>query len=238
MSARILRVAVVGAGGRMGRLACRLVTEASDLELAARIERKDDLSRALRECAAEVAIDFTVAGLGAEHGHAMLDAGVRPVLGTSGVSAEQNAALDGAARERGLGGLVVPNFSVGVWLMLEAARTAAAYYERAEIVELHNARKKDAPSGTAVATAELLARAWGRDSHAGIPIHSVRLPGVYSNQEVLFGGPGELLCLRHETYDVECFASGILAALRYAPTALGVARGIGPALELARRSAQ
>lgn len=234
MSSAALRVAVVGASGRMGRLACRLVRAAEDLELVAEIEREHELGAALRAGRPEVAIDFTVAGLGAAHGMAMLASGVRPVIGTSGVSASENAELDRVARERGLGGLVVPNFSLGVWLLLEAVERAAAFYTSAEIVELHNARKKDAPSGTALATAEILARAWGRDSIASVPIHSVRLPGVLSNQEVLFGGPGELLCLRHETYEIECFANGILAALRYAPTALGVGRGIGPALEHAR----
>lgn len=233
-SASPLRVAVVGAAGRMGQLACRLVRAAEDLELVAGIERAQDLSAELRAARAAVAIDFTVAGLGAAHGMTMLELGVRPVIGTSGVSATQNADLDRVARERGLGGLVVPNFSLGVWLMLEAVARAAAFYTSAEVVELHNLRKKDAPSGTALATAEILARVWERDSIASIPIHSVRLPGVHSNQEVLFGGPGELLCLRHETYDVECFSNGILAALRYAPSAIGVARGIGPALEHAR----
>jgi 4-hydroxy-tetrahydrodipicolinate reductase len=226
-----LRIAVVGARGRMGRLACALVDEADDLELAGALDRADDLAQGLRDARAEVALDFTEAGLGAEHARRMLAAGVRPVIGTSGVSLEENEALDRDARERGLGGLVVPNFSLGVWVLTRACELAARHFDAAEIVELHHAGKKDAPSGTAVATAELLAGIWGRADASGVPIHSVRLPGLYSNQEVLFGGRGETLSLRHETYDIACFAPGILAALRYAPHAEGVARGIGPAFE-------
>jgi 4-hydroxy-tetrahydrodipicolinate reductase len=127
---------------------------------------------------------------------------------------------------------------LGIWVLMRAAELAAQHFQAAEIVELHHAGKKDAPSGTAIATAELLARAWGRADTAGIPIHSVRLPGLYSNQEVLFGGTGETLSLRHETYDIACFAPGILAALRYAPHADGVARGIGPAFEHASAHAR
>jgi 4-hydroxy-tetrahydrodipicolinate reductase len=231
-----VRIAVVGAGGRMGRLAVRLVREAGDLELAAEVEHGDDLSAVLRESGAAVGLDFTVAGRGFEHGRTMLAAGVRPVIGTSGVSLDENRDLDRLARQRGLGGLVVPNFSLGVFVLLRACELAARHFPSAEILELHNARKKDAPSGTAIATAELLAAARDADP-AAIPIHSVRLPGVYSNQEVLFGGRGELLRLCHETYDIECFSAGILAALRYAPTATGVARGIGPAFEHAARPA-
>lgn len=235
MSAERARVAVVGARGRMGRLACRLVREAPDLELVAEVVREDALDAKLRASEAELGLDVTAAGLGAAHARAMLALGVRPVVGTSGVSAAENAALDAEARALGLGGLVVPNFSLGVWLLLRAVEDAAKHFTRAEIVELHHERKKDAPSGTAVATAELLARAWDRDSIEGIPIHSVRLPGLLSNQEVLFGGRGEVLALRHETYDVECFSAGILAGLRYARTATGIARGIGVAFEAAAR---
>lgn len=231
MSARA-RVALVGAGGRMGRLARGLLEQSADFELAAAIERGDDLSAALRASGAELGLDFTVAGLGAEHGFAMIACAVRPVIGTSGVSLEQNDALDRAARAKGLGGLVVPNFSLGVWLLVEAAERAARFYARAEIVEMHHADKLDAPSGTALYTAERMAAARGTQP-AAIPIHSVRLPGLYSNQEVMLGGPGELLRLRHETYSPACFSPGILAALRYARGATGVGRGIGLAFEAA-----
>ncbi len=224
-----LRVAVVGAAGKMGRFACELLEATPGFEVVARVERGHDLEAALAEARPEVGLDLTVAGLGREHGLRMLAAGVRPVIGTSGVSLEDTEALDAEARRRGLGGLVVPNFSLSVWVLQQACELAARHFEAVEIVESHHATKVDAPSGTALDTAERLAAVQGRDDPRSIPIHSLRLPGLYSNQEVVFGGPGEVLRIAHETYGRECFAPGILAALRYARTAAGIARGIGPA---------
>ncbi len=215
----------------MGRAACEWIEGAEDLSIAARIGSADPLEEQLASCGADVGIDLTVAGLGRAHGLALLGAGIPAVIGTSGMSAEDDEALDRAAHELGLGGLVVPNFSLGVWLLNKACEEAARYLPDFEILELHNARKQDAPSGTALDTAARLASVRGDRSAGDVPIHSVRLPGLYSNQEVLFGAPGELLRLRHETYALECFAPGLLAALRYAPRALGVRRGIGHALE-------
>ncbi|HJP00803.1 MAG TPA: 4-hydroxy-tetrahydrodipicolinate reductase [Planctomycetota bacterium] len=225
-----LRVAVVGAAGRMGRLALDQIDGTQDLELVAALTRNDALSTALVASNAQVALDVTVAGLGTEHGMAMLEAGVRPVIGTSGVTLEQNAALDRAAREVSLGGLVVPNFSLGIWLMMRAVEDAARHYPRVEVIEMHHADKVDAPSATAMDTAERIAAVQGRSS-VEIPVHSVRIPGLLSNQEVMLGGEGEVLRLRHETYSLSCFAAGILAALRYAATAEGVGRGIEHAFD-------
>jgi 4-hydroxy-tetrahydrodipicolinate reductase len=176
-----------------------------------------------------VALDLTHAPLGLAHGLTMIECGVRPVIGTSGVDAAQTAELDRAARAAGSGGIVVPNFSLGVWLLQRAAELAARHMPRFELIEMHNERKLDTPSGTAVYCAEQLAAIVGVDP-ASVPIHSVRLPGVHSNQEVVFGSEGEWLRLRHETFGLESFAPGVLAALRFAATAHGVARGLGPAL--------
>ncbi|MDP6540233.1 MAG: dihydrodipicolinate reductase C-terminal domain-containing protein [Planctomycetota bacterium] len=227
-----LRVGVVGAAGRMGTLARERISAADDLELVAEIGSTDELRQALRDTATEVALDVTAAGLGAAHGLEMLEAGVRPVIGTSGVTLEENEALDAAAREVRLGGLVVPNFSLGIWLLLRAAEEAARHFPRFEVVEMHHLAKLDAPSGTAIQTAERLAAVHGRDP-ADVPIHSIRLPGLLSNQEVMLGGDGEVLRLRHETYGLSCFGPGILAALRYARAAEGVGRGIEHAFEAA-----
>lgn len=226
-----LRVAVIGAAGRLGSHACGLVEAKADLELVARIGSGDDLGAVLRAVSPHVGIDFTVAGFGEEHGMAILEAGVRPVIGTSGVGLTANRRLDEVARRCGLGGLVVPNFSLGMWLLQRAAEEAARFFPRAEIVELHSLRKKDAPSGTSVDTAERIARARGEEERGDTPIHSLRLPGVLSNQEVIFGGDGEVLRLGHETYHLSSFSAGIVAALRYAATAEGVGRGIGLAFE-------
>jgi 4-hydroxy-tetrahydrodipicolinate reductase len=156
----------------------------------ASITSRDDLGTCLRESDARVALDVTRAGLGFEHGSTMLECGVRPVIGTSGVSLDENARLDARARELGSGGLVVPNFSLGMWLLQRAAIEAGRHFERVEIVEMHHERKRDAPSGTALDTAERI-RAGRPGDASTIPIHSVRLPGLYAHQVVLFGGAGE-----------------------------------------------
>jgi 4-hydroxy-tetrahydrodipicolinate reductase len=225
-----LKIAVVGAGGRMGSLARERIVGVGDLELVASLGRGDALRRALEDSGAEVGLDLTAAGQGAAHGMEMLAARVRPVIGTSGVTCEENEALDRAARAVGLGGLVVPNFSLGIWLLSRAVEEAARHYPRVEVIEMHHANKLDAPSGTALNTAERIGRVQGRPAQE-VPIHSVRIPGLLSNQEVMFGGEGEVLRLRHETYGLACFGPGILAALRYAAAAEGVERGIEHAFE-------
>jgi len=229
-SSPILHVAIVGARGRMGRFAAELLGRTSGFAVVATIDRGDDLAHGLRASKPEVALDVTRAGLGYEHGLTMLECGVRPVIGTSGVSQEENDRLDGAARELSLGGLVVPNFSVGMWLLQQAAVQGARAFGRAEIIEMHHERKKDAPSGTALDTAERMRSARGGSS-GEIPIHSVRLPGLYAHQLVILGGEGETYSLRHDMSGPLAFATGILASLRHAAKAVGVGRGIGVALD-------
>jgi 4-hydroxy-tetrahydrodipicolinate reductase len=227
--ARALRVVLVGARGRMGRFSAQLLREAEGFELVAELDVEHDLERELGECDAELGLELTVAGRGHAHGMAMLRAGVRPVIGTSGVSLEENQELDRLARAQGLGGLVVPNFSLGMQILQQASLLAASCFESCEIVELHHAGKKDAPSGTSLDTAERIAARGGREA-SSIPIHSVRLPGLYSHQAVLFGARGETLTLRHDMSGPEAFGEGILLALRHAAVAQGVGRGLGVAL--------
>ena len=225
-------VAIVGSGGRMGRFAAELLAKSEAVALGASIGSGDDLGAVLRRTKPAVALDVTRAGLGFEHGAAMLEAGVRPLIGTSGVSLQENASLDRIARELGLGGLVVPNFSLGMVLLQRAAVEAAAHFAKAEIVEMHHAEKKDAPSGTALDTAERM-----RASGSGeVPIHSVRLPGLYAHQIVTFGAPGETYTLRHDMSGTAAFGPGILRGLAYAATAIGVGRGIDLALGFEPRS--
>ncbi|MEW6073021.1 MAG: dihydrodipicolinate reductase C-terminal domain-containing protein [Planctomycetota bacterium] len=225
----VLRTVVIGARGRMGRFSLELLAGEADFAVAAALDAGDDLPAALAACDATLGLDFTVAGRGHAHGRLLLEAGLRPVIGTSGVSAAETADLDRLARARGLGGLVVPNFSAGMWVLQRAALLAAAHFPACEIVELHHERKRDAPSGTALDTAARLAAARG-GAPAAIPIHSVRLPGLYAHQEVLFGAPGETLTLRHDMASPAAFGPGILAALRYAARAVGVACGLDAAL--------
>src|SRR5213592_1586371 len=152
--------------------------------------------------AAEAMIDFTAPDAVEANVGAALERGIPSVIGTTGFD---HASVDAAARERGIACFHAPNFAVGAVLMMRFAREAAAQMPRAEIVELHNEAKKDAPSGTAKATADLI----GGDA----AIHSVRLPGLVAHQEVIFGGEGQLLTIRHDTTSRESFADGVLLAL-------------------------
>lgn len=217
---RSLGVCVVGAGGRMGRFACALLERAEGFHLAARARAEAELDGALAQ--AELGLDLTVAGLGFSHGRRMLDAGVRPVVGTSGVTEEERETLDRLARERGLGGRVVANFSLGAWFLARAAREAARLFPRVEIVELHHAEKRDAPSGTALR----LARELSAECGASVPVHALRLPGAYAEHTVVCGAPGELVHLRHDTRGPEAFAAGILFALELAAHDEGVHWGL------------
>jgi len=152
--------------------------------------------------AAEAMIDFTAPDAVEANVGAALERGIPSVIGTTGFD---HARVDAAARERGVACFHAPNFAVGAVLMMRFAQEAAAHLPSAEIVELHNEAKKDSPSGTAKATAELL----GGDAR----IHSVRLPGLVAHQEVLFGGDGQLLTIRHDTFSREAFVPGVLLAL-------------------------
>ena len=216
----------------MGRFACELLTREPGFTVACEIHRDDDLRGAVRAGQPELGLDLTVAGRGAQHGRILLEEGVRPVIGTSGLSQGDDTSLDTFARELDLGGLVVPNFSVGVWLQQRLALEAARFLPSVEILEEHRPAKRDSPSGTALDTARQLEAALGREA-GSIPIHATRIDGVIANQTVLLGGVGELLRLEHRTLGLEAFAAGLLASLRYARQATGVQRGVGHALEWA-----
>ena len=238
-----IRVHVNGARGRMGSLAVDVVREAEDLVLSGETDLGDDLAVAIRESGAEVAVDFTHHSVAMDCFREIVDAGARPVSGTSGFSAEDVEEARRLLEAAGSGGLIVPNFSVGAVLMMQFAEAAARRFRHVEIVELHHDRKGDAPSGTAARTAELIAEA--RDEPpmpkvaetervpgvrggrvAGVPIHSVRLPGMLAHQEVLFSAEGEGLTLRHDSLSRDCFRRGILLAVRHATRASGLVHGL------------
>lgn len=240
-----LRVAVVGARGRMGSLACDWIRAAEDLVLAAEIEKGDDLARALDAGGVAVALDFTSAECARANALAIAEAGVRPVVGTSGLSPQDQQDLGAALARRGIGGLVVPNFSIGAVLAMRFAAEAARHLCAAEVLEAHHAAKADAPSGTARATAARIAAARGsapRDASRelvggvrggrvdGVPVHSLRLPGVVAWQQIWFGGEGELLRIEHESTDRISFKAGVLLALRSAPALDRLVVGLEPLL--------
>ena len=200
-----INVAVSGAAGRMGDTVCRAVGGAEDMELVGRADPQ--LDAALEDVLgdADVVVDFTVPGTALHNARMCLEAGVHCVSGTTGVDYSE---LEGVG-DANL--FFAPNFAIGAVLLMECARRIAPQMPECEIVELHHDRKLDAPSGTALRTAELIAAAGG---HVHEPIHSVRLPGLVAHQEVIFGGPGQTLSLRHDSIDRDSFMPGVLLAVR------------------------
>lgn len=238
-----IKVSVIGATGRMGKLALELVDAASDLSLHSALDSSSELSQTI---GADVLFDVTNLEASKQVvAHAIAN-NQKVVVGTSGWSAlhldELTKQLDGTSAAV----VVVPNFSVGSMLATKFATEAAKFFDSIEIVEAHHAGKVDSPSGTAIRTAELISAA--RDAKpillpgvgqqargqvvAGVPIHSLRIAGVSAKQDVLFGGESELLTLSHETTSVRAYAVGILAALRYANTATGLTVGLQSVLGL------
>jgi 4-hydroxy-tetrahydrodipicolinate reductase len=191
-----MRLAFFGAEGKVGAALVPMLERAGHTVRGIELGDEPDVS------GLDVAIDFTTPDAASGNVRAALEQGVSCVVGTTGWDAPQ---LDSLARERGLRLFVAPNFSLGAVLMMRFAQQAAQYFPRAEIIELHSEAKKDAPSGTAALTAKLI----GGDT----VIHSVRLPGLVAHQEVIFGGEGQLLTIRHDTTARESFADGVLLAL-------------------------
>jgi 4-hydroxy-tetrahydrodipicolinate reductase len=209
----VIRVAVSGAAGRMGETVCAAVEGADDMELVGRADPTlgTSLEQVLSESNPDVVVDFTVPSTVFENAKLCLEHHTHAVVGTTGLDQKQLDALrEAAAGSRG-NCLIAPNFALGAVLMMEAAKLIAPHMPAHEIVELHHDQKLDAPSGTAKRTAELVAAAGGRE---GVPIHSVRLPGLVAHQEVIFGGPGQTLTIRHDSLSRESFMPGVLMAVR------------------------
>jgi len=245
MSGAVTRVAVFGARGRMGAEVVRSVEAADDLDLVAAY----DLGDAVDLTQAEVAVDFTHPDAVMGNLRACVEAGVHAVVGTTGFDAarldELRALLEGSQ----VNVLVAPNFGIAAVIMMQFAAQAARFFDSVEIVELHHAGKADAPSGTARRTAELVAEArrWmppmpdatttaldgarGADVD-GVRVHAVRLAGLVAHQEVLLGGAGESLTIRHDSYDRASFMPGVLLGVRGVGARPGLTVGLEALLEL------
>jgi 4-hydroxy-tetrahydrodipicolinate reductase len=211
----MIAVAVAGAAGRMGQTVCAAVQGAADMELVGRADPLLDTTLAAVLGAAQVVVDFTRPDTALANALDCIQAGVHVVIGTTGFDVEP---LLAARTPEGLPQakvLIAPNFAIGAVLMMRFAAEAARYMEKAEIVELHHDQKLDAPSGTAARTAQLMAAASGGPEP---PIHSVRLPGLVANQEVILGALGQTLTIRHDTTGREAFMPGVLLAVRRVAT--------------------
>jgi 4-hydroxy-tetrahydrodipicolinate reductase len=208
-----IKVLVSGAAGRMGETACAAVEGAEDMELAGRADPALDTSVADLVGGADVMVDFTTPDAAPANAMAAIGAGVHAVVGSTGFDLDElREKVTGAGGEANC--FVAPNFAIGAVLMMEASKLAAPHMPEVEIIELHHDQKVDAPSGTAKLTAKLIDEAGGNVHE---PIHSVRLPGLVAHQEVIFGGQGQTLTIRHDSTDRTSFMPGVLLAVRKVP---------------------
>lgn len=232
------RVLVLGAAGRMGQMVVNAVHGAPDMVYAGGVGRGDDVRAVIAATQPSVLVDFTTPEAVIDHMHAGIEAGISSVVGTSGLIADDLYAVDKKAKTAGVGVVYGANFALGAVLLMRFAREAARYFPQAEVIELHHDQKYDAPSGTAIRTAEAIAsvrEAPPADDRTietlkgargctreGVPIHSVRLPGFVAHQEVLLGSPGQTLRIRHDLIDRESFMPGVLLAVRRVGDLVGV----------------
>lgn len=245
----MIKVGVTGAMGKMGKEVVEAVCKDENLKLVCAVDKINidgeicadkevriigDLKSAIEIHKPDVMVDFTQPKYVFENAKICLENGVRPVIGTTGLSDEQIQELKELAQAKGLGCLIAPNFSTGAVLMMMFAKQAAKYFDNAEIIELHHNQKKDAPSGTAIKTALMMAETGkmtftqgnceetetiegsrGGKSYSDIHIHSVRMPGYIASQEVLFGASGQLFKIRHDSMDRKCYMDGVKLAVKY-----------------------
>ncbi|MEU4948259.1 4-hydroxy-tetrahydrodipicolinate reductase [Streptomyces lavendulae] len=246
-----LRVAVLGAWGRIGSEAVKAVEAAEDMELVAALGRGDKL-QALAEAGAQVAVELTTPDSVMDNLDFLIGHGIHAVVGTTGWTEDRLAQLDAwLAASPGTGVLIAPNFSIGAVLTMKFAAQAARYFESVEVVELHHPKKVDAPSGTATRTAQLIAAARAEaglgaqpDATAtaldgargadvdGVPVHAIRLRGLLAHQEVLLGGEGETLTIRHDSLHHSSFMPGILLGARRVTQTPGLTFGLENFLDL------
>ena len=247
----MIKVGVLGALGKVGSEVCRAVEAADDTELVARIDAGDDLA-ALVEAGAEAVVDFTHPDVVMDNLEFCIDHGIHAVVGTTGFDEQRLDTLRGwLADSPSTGVLVGPNFSIGAILMMRFAAAAAPFFESVEVVELHHPDKADAPSGTARRTAELIAAARRQAGLGAVPdatstsldgargadvdgirVHGLRIRGLVAHQEVLLGGLGETLTIRHDSLDRASFTPGVLAGLRGIAAHPGLTVGLEHFLDL------
>ncbi|WP_328461394.1 4-hydroxy-tetrahydrodipicolinate reductase [Actinoplanes sp. NBC_00393] len=245
-----IRVGVLGARGRMGLEVCKAVDAADDLELVAMIDQGDWLFNA-SDAGAQVLVDFTSPDVVMDNLHWAIEQGIHVVVGTSGFTEQRLDRVRGwLARKPEAGVLIAPNFGIGAVLMMQFAARAARYFDSVEIIEQHHPRKLDAPSGTSMHTAKVIAEARAAAGCApmpdatkeeqlgargtdidGVRVHSIRAAGLVAHQEVLFGTTGETLTIRHDSLDRSSFMPGVLLAVRNVVKRPGLTIGLDPLLD-------
>lgn len=225
-----LRVIVNGATGKMGQEVVKAIEKEQDLEIVAKLDHGDNLSKTIAAKDANIVVDFTSAQVAYQNCETIIESGAHPVIGTTGFTPEQIKILQERCKQKQLGGIIAPNFALGALLLMQCAKEVVKYFPHVEIIELHHDGKVDAPSGTAIKTAEVISSVREKPEnktkeHEVIPgarggkknditIHSVRLPGLVAHEEVIFGDVGQTLTLRHDTYHREAFMPGVILACR------------------------
>jgi 4-hydroxy-tetrahydrodipicolinate reductase len=224
-----IKILVNGAFGRMGQISVKAIQEDPRFELVGQTGREYDLKKSIHDSGAQVVVDFTHPDCVFKNAMTIIECGVHPVIGTSGLTSEQIKTLQKKCEDAKLGGILAPNFSLGAVLMMKYAQEIAKYMPHVEIIEMHHEKKIDSPSSTAMRSAELIAEAVkkineptlesretikgarGANDH-GIPIHSIRLPGFLAQQHIIFGNIGETLTLKHDSIDRQSFMPGVCLA--------------------------
>src|SRR3989339_342506 len=213
-----IKVIVNGAKGKMGLEAVRAVQNEADLELVAQSYIGDDLAKVINQSGAEVVVDFTHPSAVMENIRRILESGAHGVIGTTGISENDQKEIQALCEKHKVNCLVAPNFAIGAVLMMLSAKEAIKHMPKAEIIEFHHEQKADKPSGTAIKTGHIM----GKE----VPIHSVRLPGLVAHQEVIFGGLGQTLTIRHDTINRESFMPGVIMAIRKVKETRGLVYGL------------
>ncbi len=234
----MIRVGVCGANGKMGKEVCTAVINNPDMDLCSKIDLLGEdtyksIEQAISENKIDVLIDFTQPSSIFENAKYCLNNGVKIVIGTTGLADDQIEELKVLSEKNNTGCFIAPNFSTGAVLMMKFAQIAAKYFDNAEIIEFHHNQKKDAPSGTAIKTAQMMSNqkdnfktnncaeketisgSRGGTSYSDIQIHSVRMPGFMASQEVIFGSCGQILTIKHDSHERKCYMDGVLLAVNY-----------------------
>lgn len=228
----MIKVIVNGAKGKMGQETVKAVKNDPELELVGETDVGDDLGALIKKTKAAVVVDFTQPTSRVTNVKTILESGANAVIGTTGFTPEDLKVVDSLCQKTGQAALIAPNFTIGAVLMMQFAAQAAKYMPHVEIIEFHHDNKKDAPSGTAIKTAQLINEAVGQTKapnveseemlkersqgakEGNIRIHAVRLPGYVASQEIIFGGPGQTLKIRHDSINRECYMPGVIMACK------------------------
>lgn len=221
------KILINGAFGRMGQLACTTLEKHSDFVLLAKTGKNDNLDQAIKTHQPDIVIDLTHAHCVWENVQKILQHPVYPIIGTSGLKKEQIDEIIEQSKVKKQGGLIIPNFSLGAVLQMHCAEQIARYFTKAEIIEAHHEKKLDAPSGTAVRTAERIQNI----SSCKTPIHSIRLPGFVAQQEVIFGAEAEILSVTHNVLHREAYMPGLILACQKVTTFKQIHYGLEFCLE-------